>query len=81
MRGCAITGSKAWPSRALSGIDTALWDIKGKHFGVPVCRLLGGPLRSEVQAYATGLYRRKSGDPLRYLAEEAARYVAEALPR
>ena len=35
------------------------------------------PLRSEVQAYATGLYRRKSGDPLRYLAEEAAGYVAE----
>jgi D-galactarolactone cycloisomerase len=30
-----------------------------------------------VQAYATGLYRRKSGDPLRYLAEEAAGYVAE----
>ena len=30
-----------------------------------------------MQAYATGLYRRKSGDPLRYLAEEAASYVAE----
>jgi D-galactarolactone cycloisomerase len=30
-----------------------------------------------VQAYATGLYRRKSGDPLEYLAEEAASYVAE----
>ena len=39
--------------------------------------LLGGALRTEVQAYATGLYRRKSGDPLRYLAEEAAGYVAE----
>src|SRR3954471_11361569 len=34
-------------------------------------------MRTEVQAYATGLYRRKSGDPLRYLAEEAAGYVAE----
>ena len=30
-----------------------------------------------MQAYATGLYRRKAGDPLRYLAEEAAGYVAE----
>jgi D-galactarolactone cycloisomerase len=61
----------------LSGIDIALWDIKGKHFGVPAHRLLGGPLRTEVQAYATGLYRRMSGDPLRYLGEEAAGYVAE----
>jgi D-galactarolactone cycloisomerase len=70
-------GQKGVVIEGLSGIDIALWDIKGKHFGVPVYQLLGGPLRNEVQAYATGLYRRKSGDPLRYLAEEAAGYVAE----
>jgi D-galactarolactone cycloisomerase len=70
-------GQKGAVIQGLSGIDIALWDIKGKHFGVPVHRLLGGPLRNEVQAYATGLYRRKSGDPLRYLAEEAAGYVAD----
>ena len=70
-------GQKGVVIEGLSGIDIALWDIKGKHFGVPVHRLLGGPLRSEVRAYATGLYRRKSGDPLKYLAEEAAGYVAE----
>ena len=70
-------GQKGAVIQGLSGIDIALWDIKGKHFGVPVHRLLGGPLRSEVQAYATGLYRRKSGDPLRYLAEEATGYVAD----
>ena len=70
-------GQKGAVIEGLSGIDIALWDIKGKHFGVPAHRLLGGPLRGEVQAYATGLYRRKSGDPLRYLAEEAAGYVAE----
>ena len=70
-------GQKGAVIQGLSGIDIALWDIKGKHFGVPVHRLLGGPLRSEVQAYATGLYRRKSGDPLRYLAEEVAGYVAD----
>src|ERR1041384_2514789 len=63
--------------QGLSGIDIALWDIKGKHFGVPAHRLMGGPLRTEVRAYATGLYRRKSGDALRYLAEEAAGYAAE----
>lgn len=70
-------GQKGAVIEGLSGIDIALWDIKGKHFGVPVHRLLGGPLRGEVQAYATGLYRRKSGDPLRYLAEEAADYVGQ----
>jgi D-galactarolactone cycloisomerase len=70
-------GQKGVVIEGLSGIDIALWDIKGKHFGVPVYQLLGGPVRHEVQAYATGLYRRKSGDPLRYLAEEAAGYVAD----
>jgi D-galactarolactone cycloisomerase len=70
-------GQKGVVIEGLSGIDIALWDIKGKHFAVPAHRLLGGPLRTEVQAYATGLYRRRSGDPLRYLAEEAAGYVAE----
>jgi D-galactarolactone cycloisomerase len=70
-------GQKGVVIEGLSGIDIALWDIKGKHFGVPVHQLLGGTLRNKVQAYATGLYRRKSGDPLRYLAEEATGYVAE----
>ena len=70
-------GQKGVVIEGLSGIDIALWDIKGKHFGVPVHRLLGGAERTEVQAYATGLYRRKSGDPLRYLPEEAAGYVDE----
>jgi D-galactarolactone cycloisomerase len=70
-------GQKGVVIEGLSGIDIALWDIKGKHFGVPIHRLLGGGTRTEVQAYATGLYRRKSGDPLRYLPDEAASYVAE----
>src|SRR5262249_22170813 len=70
-------GQKGVVIQGLSGIDIALWDIKGRHFGVPVHQLLGGALRTEVTAYATGLYRRKSGDPVAYLAEEAAGYVAE----
>jgi galactonate dehydratase len=36
---------------ALSGIDMALWDIKGKALGVPVYELLGGPTRSKVRLY------------------------------
>jgi len=37
---------------ALSGIDMALWDIKGKALGVPVYELLGGPTRSKVRLYS-----------------------------
>ncbi len=37
---------------ALSGIDQALWDIKGKALGVPVYELLGGPTRDRVRVYS-----------------------------
>lgn len=36
---------------ALAGIDTALWDIKGRALGVPVHELLGGPVRHRVRSY------------------------------
>lgn len=37
---------------ALSGIDQALWDIAGKHYGAPVYKLLGGPTRDRIRVYA-----------------------------
>lgn len=37
---------------ALSGLDQALWDIAGKHYGVPVYKLLGGAVRDRVRVYA-----------------------------
>jgi galactonate dehydratase len=37
---------------ALSGIDQALWDIKGKALGVPVYELFGGPTRNKVRVYS-----------------------------
>jgi len=43
MRGMAIGG-------ALSAIDQALWDIRGKHFQAPVWQLLGGRVRDKVRA-------------------------------
>lgn len=37
---------------ALSGIEQALWDIKGKALGIPVYELLGGPTRDRIRVYA-----------------------------
>ena len=43
-RGAAIMG-------ALSAIDIALWDIAGKHYGVPCYKLLGGKCRDRLRTY------------------------------
>jgi galactonate dehydratase len=45
MRGGPSTGT------AVAGIDLALWDIKGKAYGVPVYQLLGGMARTKVRVY------------------------------
>ena len=37
---------------AISGIDQALWDLKGKALGAPVCTLLGGPRSARVPVYS-----------------------------
>lgn len=70
-------GQKGVPICAISGIDIALWDIKGKHFGAPIHQLLGGPLRTRVKAYATGTYRTRHGDPMDYICDEVAGYKEE----
>lgn len=40
-------------STAVGALDIALWDLEGKRLGVPVYRLLGGPFRTRVRAYAS----------------------------
>ena len=71
---------------ALSGIDQALWDIKGKVYGVPVYKLLGGPTRDRVRVYGevsekTGVSAMKVGPrslgrtPIKYL--EGQRHVGK----
>ncbi len=43
---------------AMAAIDMALWDLKGKHFGEPIHRLLGGKQHDHVLAYASILFGR-----------------------
>ena len=40
---------------AISAVDNALWDLRGRYFKTPVYRLLGGPTRAGVEAYASCL--------------------------
>ena len=40
---------------AMAAVDIALWDIAGKHYGAPVCELMGGPFTTELTAYVSGL--------------------------
>jgi galactonate dehydratase len=66
-----------------SGIDQALWDIKGKAFGVPVYKLMGGPTRDRVRVYGrvnaeTGVNAMKVGpragnrQPIKYIEGKKA---------
>ncbi len=49
-------GSRGLPTTVISGIDIALWDIKGKALGRPVYDLLGGKFRDDVRLYANGWF-------------------------
>ncbi|MFD9902119.1 mandelate racemase/muconate lactonizing enzyme family protein [Mesorhizobium sp. NPDC059025] len=58
----------------LSGVDLALWDIKGKDLGQPVYRLLGGK-RRPIPAYAGGISL--GFQPVEELTAEIERYIAQ----
>lgn len=65
----ALAGEKLWDQMyrsnrhsrdgffmmAISAVDNTLWDVRGRYYGVPVYRLLGGPTRSSVEMYASCL--------------------------
>jgi D-galactarolactone cycloisomerase len=68
-------GGKGMAASALSGIDIALWDIVGKSVNKPIHKLIGGAFRTEVQAYATGLYFIDTSRLIEEAVEEARGYV------
>lgn len=57
---------------AISGIEQAMWDIKGKYLGVPVYDLLGGKVRDKIQ-----VYRWIGGDHPRDVVNEAAKAIEQ----
>jgi D-galactarolactone cycloisomerase len=70
-------GPKGMSIAAISGIDIALWDIIGKTCGKPVHKLIGGAFRTEVDAYATGMYFTDMDRLIPEAVEEAAGYVRD----
>ncbi len=56
---------------ALSAVDIACWDIKGKALKVPVCTLLGGPVRTELPCYASAVRYLRDPDDSTGLADPA----------
>jgi L-alanine-DL-glutamate epimerase-like enolase superfamily enzyme len=61
-------GRRSTTITAMSAIDMALWDIKGKHFGEPIHRLLGGKHHSRILAYASILFG-KDGNATQAIGE------------
>ena len=59
-------------NNALSGIDQALWDIKGRQAGMPVYQLVGGKCREAVDTYAHA-----SGNEFQEVVENAKQYLAQ----
>ena len=63
---------------AVSGIETALWDIIGKALGTPVYNLLGGKCREKIRIYADGFFRGAAYAQQEY-AEKAVKAVEAGL--
>ncbi|HUE14483.1 MAG TPA: mandelate racemase/muconate lactonizing enzyme family protein [Planctomycetaceae bacterium] len=58
LAGTVYFGRTSVTITAMAAVDMALWDLKGKHFGEPIHRLLGGKRRDSIPAYASILFGR-----------------------
>lgn len=73
-RDSLLHGRRGSVLRAISAIDIALWDLRGKEAGLPVYSLLGAYRKGTVPAYASGGYYLKGGT-ISDLASEVSGYV------
>jgi len=69
-----FVGSRGITTRVISGIDIALWDVKGKACNIPLYKILGG-FTNRVPVYIAGGYY-EEGKGLRELASEMEKSVA-----
>jgi len=72
-RGNIYAGRFGIGIHAMSGIDIALWDIKGKKLGMPIWKLLGGGFRKKIRCYASSLF----GHTPRETGELARRFAGQ----
>jgi L-alanine-DL-glutamate epimerase-like enolase superfamily enzyme len=71
-----LLGRAGGVMRALSAIDTALWDLNARSAGVPLFQYLGATVKDRVPAYASGGYYQPGKTPDK-LAAEMAQHVKE----
>lgn len=71
-----LLGRAGGVMRALSAIDTALWDLNARSAGVPLYQYLGATVKDRVPAYASGGYYQPGKTPDK-LAAEMAQHVKE----
>jgi len=64
-------------SMAIAAVDVALWDLKARILGLPLCRLLGS-VREQVPIYGSGGF---TAYPLSRLSEQLAGWVERGIPR
>src|SRR5215216_3025599 len=73
LRAFTYVGSRGATTAMLSGIDIALWDIKGQLLGVPVYELLGGAVRNSIPLYTHFQYARSVDEMVANACAEVGR--------
>ncbi|MFT3963434.1 mandelate racemase/muconate lactonizing enzyme family protein [Propionivibrio sp.] len=70
-------GQKGAALNAIAAVDIAIWDCLGRALGKPICKLLGGVYRTEIEPYATGFYRVRGKHYPAAAIEEAQSHLAK----
>jgi len=71
-RAFTYLGTRGAVTAMISSIDIALWDIKGQVLGVPICELLGGPVRGTVPLYTHFQYATTVAEMVDHASAEVA---------